>query len=273
MKFCKQCGTQLEDNAMFCAKCGTTVEMPEAEAQGNFGGYPVSGGFTENFRNKIGNNILFMVAIILSSAGVFLQLICNFIWLSYPTVGNIFLLLGTLFGAGVAIAALWVTFISSKNPSFPIGYNISFLVLKIFFIASLAWNGIWFIVNLVDAFDWISSYYSYTQEFGIMYLFETLFEKGATIAYLVFALLFAIKTEGYFKTNSGDWSGQKIFAIMSFVHAGGLIISTFIQFFYNVDILYILSTWTIAAASVLYGILVMKNTLAESSANDGYRPY
>lgn len=270
MKICKQCGTQLEDNAMFCANCGTTADMSETTEQAPFGNYSMDayagGGFIENFRNKIGNNILFMIAIILSSAGVFLQLINNMRWLS-DSAGSIFQLLGTLFGAGVAIAALWFIFIASKKPGFPIGYNITFLVLKIFFIASLAWKGIWFISGMVDVVELLSHHY--TSNLGAQILCEDLIQYGTTIAYLVFALLFMIKTENNVKTNSGDWAGQKKFAIMCFVYAGGLILSSLIYLSRYVDAIYTLSTWSIAAASVLYGILVMKNSLAE----DAYRPY
>ena len=275
MKFCNQCGEQLEDNAMFCAKCGATAEEPVAAPEDAFAGYPMGdhagGGFTENFRNKIGNNVMFMVAVILSSAGVFLQLICNFISLSYYSgAGNIFSLLGTLFGAGVAIAALWFTFIASKKPGFPIGYNITFLVLKIFFIASLAWAGLWFISNMVDIFNLLDSYY--TEDIGILRLCETLIETPTTIVYLVFALLFAIKMENNFKTDSGDMSGMKLFAIMSFVHAGGLIIGSFF-FIDTANVLYTLSTWTIAAASIVYGIIVLKNASDVNTVSDSYRPY
>ena len=31
MKFCKNCGTQLEDVAAFCTNCGTACEQPEAQ--------------------------------------------------------------------------------------------------------------------------------------------------------------------------------------------------------------------------------------------------
>ena len=274
MKFCKQCGEQLDDNAMFCAKCGATVEDNDAASAAMFDSYSMGdyagGGFAESFRNKIGNSVFFMVAIILSSAGVFLQLICNFSWLSYPSFGNILLLLGTLFGAGVAIAALWFTFIASKKPGFPIGYNITFLVLKIFFIASLAWTGIWFISDMVDVVNLLDYYYS--TDYGVLLLLKTLVETATTILYLVFALLFAIKMENNFKTDSGDMSDMKKFAIMSFVHAGGLIIGSFFVIAYA-DVLYTLSTWTIAAASILYGVIVLKNASDVNSTSDSYRPY
>ena len=33
MKFCKNCGTQLEDAAGFCGNCGTACEQPQQQAQ------------------------------------------------------------------------------------------------------------------------------------------------------------------------------------------------------------------------------------------------
>jgi len=32
MKFCNQCGAQLNDNAQFCGKCGCKVEKDEGKA-------------------------------------------------------------------------------------------------------------------------------------------------------------------------------------------------------------------------------------------------
>ena len=51
MKFCKQCGTQLEDAARFCNGCGTPCEQPaEQPAQGQTA---PQGDFFDNAVNKV----------------------------------------------------------------------------------------------------------------------------------------------------------------------------------------------------------------------------
>ena len=54
MKFCKQCGNQLEDAARFCAACGTACEQPEAQqaASGQTAPQP---DFFDNAVNKVKN--------------------------------------------------------------------------------------------------------------------------------------------------------------------------------------------------------------------------
>lgn len=315
MKFCKKCGNPMEDAATFCGKCGTAADMPaqpapEAPAQqpapASAPGYvpngyvpngyaPVQpkppvphyapGSFAEKFHKNVGNNMLFMIAIILTSAAVLLQLITNIVGIANNAFQHVYYLFGTLVTGGTVCTAVWMMFVASKKPALPEKCNWAFLLLKGFFALALLWQGLGLLVDLSAAClamtgagimgqMGVPTQEGLSSGTGVMLLFKAILDKGTMIPYLCAALYLIIQLEKSFKEDKDVITISKLYAILCLAHAVGGFISAFFIQYDLVNILGILVALVNAGALVLYGLFAFNgiDKPAKLPTND-YRPY
>jgi hypothetical protein len=142
--FCSKCGHEFEDGE-FCSKCGTKVGgaaaqnyPPQPPPPPPIGGYPppvyprpapphyAPGSYVERF-HSFGGSMLFMIGIILFSAGTVLPVLVSF------GVFSIF----TLMIIALPVTGFWLIFAASKAPMTPEKSLTSLLLFKISIIIEL----------------------------------------------------------------------------------------------------------------------------------------
>lgn len=228
------------------------------------------GSFAETFQKNISGNMLFMIAIILTSVAVFLQLVANIVGIANDAFAHVFYMFGTIITGGTVCTAIWLMYIAAVKPARPEKSHISFLLLKIFFVLAILWQALGLLVELTSASLSLAGASLLQQagmygtqipvevSSGLGIFFKALIGKCTIFPYLCVSLIVIHQLENSFKENKNVITISKMYGILCFVYAGGAFIAALISKYAAADIIVVLAQLINAAAMVLYGMMALK---------------
>ena len=274
--FCAKCGNQVAEGG-FCSQCGTQAAAAAPQAapppppmaaappppppppppQGGAyaqpypaGGYapPVRvkpphyapGGFIEIF-HEFGGSILFMVAIIMFSAGALVNMFMSFSWMS---------ILFDLPMVGLAIAGFWVIFVASKMPKQPEKSLIALTLFKASIIVQLVIVSLAALLVVIAAvLIFVAASYIGGQAYA--YGFIGLLVAGGLVTFIVIYFKAVLTTltglrHGLMSNGFVTLPGIKTFSILTYIMVGFAVLGAIIS---------IISTFALSAFyPILYAL-------------------
>ena len=197
-------------------------------------------------------------------------MVANIVGVANNAFAHVFYMFGTIITGGTVCTAIWLMYIAAVKPAQPEKSYISFLLLKIFFVLAILWQGLGLLAELTSASLSLASA-SLLQQAG-MYgaqipvdvssgmgiFFKALISKCTIFPYLFASLIVIHQLEKSFKENKNVITISKMYGISCFVYAGGALVAALISNFAAADIIVILAQLVNAVALVIYGMMALK---------------